>query len=131
MRDHAEAIAFIEQVWELTFALEKKVRLAMRLLARSTRSDLCPDSYAAIARSWGGHEAALGGVQIKPAAADGLVPHRVLLDQVDEVFEFAGLPVEAADVPDDDVRHPGPHLRDQRVVSVPPGHHRTRRRRCR
>ncbi|NKX92165.1 hypothetical protein HF995_02570 [Sanguibacter hominis ATCC BAA-789] len=67
-----------------------------------------------------GHRPALGGVQIEPATTDGRDPHRVLLNEVDEVFEFAGLPVEAVDVPDDDVRHPGPHLRDQRVVSVPP-----------
>ncbi|KQS00027.1 hypothetical protein ASG00_11095 [Microbacterium sp. Leaf351] len=65
-----------------------------------------------------GHEAALGGVQVEPATTHGLDPHRVLLDEVDQVLELTGLPVKAVDVPDDDVRHPGPHLRDERVVSV-------------
>jgi len=67
-----------------------------------------------------GHEPALGGVQVEPATTDGLDPHRVLLNQVDQVLELARLPVEAIDVPDDDRCQPGPHLRDERVVPVPP-----------
>jgi hypothetical protein len=62
------------------------------------------------------HQPALSGVQIEPAATGCLDPLRVLLDQIDEVFELAWAPVEAVNVPNDDAARPSTDLRDHRVA---------------
>lgn len=53
-RDRAKAIAFIEQVWELTFALEKKVRFPDVDLPAIDRGHVDPHSAAQALRAhWG------------------------------------------------------------------------------
>lgn len=64
-RDRAKAIAFIEQVWELTFALEKKVRFPEVDLPVTDRSRPDPVAAAwALREHWG-----LGGKPVKHLVA--------------------------------------------------------------
>ncbi|MCG7442794.1 XRE family transcriptional regulator [Dermabacter vaginalis] len=53
-RDRAKAIAFIEQVWELTFALEKRVQFPEVSLPKIDRNAADPVAAAQALRAWWG-----------------------------------------------------------------------------